>query len=326
MTTTRKGPMYDCPVCLEPLEPDANGTIAAVGFTKDRPENWVWGPYPVHDEPCQARIADPAFSNRVGTDGYEKTTIRLTAQAPETRQLLDHWAQIMDSSYVVRYSVKFWSDTISGTDEPDGKEMTPWPEMDEALNLASAHFSCLGTRSRSREAQAGYDIAVHNAARGRRVAMFAPDLTPRNPVPNLTIDRARPLTTEHIEYVLRDMAERGERASLVVVDRLQMMSRHGEDGPFRVASPDDIDEASRELKSIAMTESLGTPSVLLIARLERPRREGRPLDLDDLGAAAELEYHADLLTLVDRTGPAVVDVLVAKDRSGPAPRRFTASW
>ncbi|MFE9492465.1 MULTISPECIES: DnaB-like helicase C-terminal domain-containing protein [unclassified Streptomyces] len=232
----------------------------------------------------------------------------------------------MDSSYVVRYSVKFWSDTISGTDEPDGKEMTPWPEMDEALNLASAHFSCLGTRSRSREAQAGYDIAVHNAARGRRVAMYAPDLTPRNPVPNLTIDRARPLTTEHIEYVLPDMAERGERASLVVVDRLQMMSRHGEDGPFRVASPDDIDEASRELKSIAMTESLGTPSVLLIARLERPRREGRPLDLDDLGAAAELEYHADLLTLVDRTGPAVVDVLVAKDRSGPAPRRFTASW
>lgn len=52
----------------------------------------------------------------------------------------------------------------------------------------------------------------------------------------------------------------------------------------------------------------------------------RPLDLDDLGAAAELEYHADLVTLVDRTAPATVDVLVAKDRSGPAPRRFTASW
>ncbi|MFF3539730.1 DnaB-like helicase C-terminal domain-containing protein [Streptomyces sp. NPDC002466] len=326
MTTTRKGPMYDCPVCLESLEPDADGTIAVVGITKDRPENWVWGPYPVHDEPCRTRIADPAFSRRVGTDGYEKTAVRLPAQAPETRQLLDHWAQIMNSPYVARDSVRFWSDKISGTDKPKGKEMTPWPEMDKALNLASAHLSCLGTRSRSREAQAGYDIAVHNAARGRRVAMFAPDLTPRNSVPNLTIDRSRQLTTEHIGHVLHDMAERGERASLVVIDRLQMMSRHGEDGPSRVTSPDDIDEVSRELKLIAMTESLGTPPVLLIARLERPRREGRPLDLDDLGAAAELEYHADLVTLVDRTAPAAVDVLVAKDRSGPVPRRFTANW
>ncbi|WP_326770828.1 hypothetical protein OG978_44945 (plasmid) [Streptomyces sp. NBC_01591] len=104
------------------------------------------------------------------------------------------------------------------------------------------------------------------------------------------------------------------------------MSWHDENGPSRIASRDDIDMVSRELKSIAMTESLGTPSILLIARLERPRREGRPLDLDDLGAAAELEYHADLVTLVDRTAPATVDVLVAKDRSGPAPRRFTASW
>ncbi|MFE7757652.1 DnaB-like helicase C-terminal domain-containing protein [Streptomyces sp. NPDC057429] len=318
--------MYDCPVCLEPLEPDTGGLITVSGVTQDRPENWVFGPFPVHDEPCRDRLADPRFSLLVGTDGYEKTSTRLHANALSTQELLAHWAKIMNTSYVSRYSVQYWSDKISGTDEPNGTEMTPWPEMDEALDLSSAHFTCLGTRSRSREAQAGYDIAVHNAARGRKVAMFAPDLSPRNPVPGLTIDRSRPLTPEYIENTLQKMADRGERAALVIIDRLQVMSRHDDDGPYRVSSPDDIEVVSKELKHIAMTESLGTPPVLLIARLERPRREDHALELDDLGAAAELEYHADLLALADRTGPAEVAVLVAKDRSGPAPRHLTVNW
>ncbi|MEV4333466.1 DnaB-like helicase C-terminal domain-containing protein [Streptomyces sp. NPDC049597] len=202
--------------------------------------------------------------------------------------------------------------------------MTPWPEMDDVINLNVGHLSCLGARSRSREAQAGYDIAVHNAARGLRVAMFAPDLTARNPVPGLTIHRSQPLTAAGIETKLTDMVDSRVRADLVVIDRLQLM--HTDDGSRRVTRPEQVEPVSFELKHIAMSEYLGQPPVLLIARLERPRRQGHELHLDDLGIAAEMEYHADTVALLDRTEPAEVNVLVAKDRSGPTPRRLSVSW
>ncbi|MFE9007438.1 hypothetical protein ACFYOY_35865 [Streptomyces sp. NPDC007875] len=75
-----------------------------------------------------------------------------------------------------------------------------------------------------------------------------------------------------------------------------------------------------------MDERLGRPPILLMARLERTWRDGHELDIEDLGSGADLEYHADTVTLVDRTDPAGVRVLVAKDRYGPAPRHFTANW
>ena len=70
-----------------------------------------------------------------------------------------------------------------------------------------------------------------------------------------------------------------------------------------------------------MNERLGQPPILLMARLERPRRDGQALDIEDLGIAAELEYHADTLALLDRTR-----LYVVKDRSGPAPQRLTVAW
>ncbi|MGW7603206.1 hypothetical protein [Streptomyces antimycoticus] len=87
-----------------------------------------------------------------------------------------------------------------------------------------------------------------------------------------------------------------------------------------------MEAASPALKQAAMDERLGRPLLLLIARLERPRRDGHELDIEDLGSTADLEYHADSVTLVDRTEPAEVRVLVAKDRYGPAPRHLTANW
>ena len=49
-------------------------------------------------------------------------------------------------------------------------------------------------------------------------------------------------------------------------------------------------------------------------------------DIEDLDIAAELEYHADPLALLDRTRPSEVDILVSKDRSEAAPRRLTVTW
>ncbi|MFI2077586.1 DnaB-like helicase C-terminal domain-containing protein [Streptomyces triculaminicus] len=306
---------YDCPVCLKPVHPELAGMLIVTGVTKDHPGNWVWGPYPVHEAPCRARLADPLYDGLIGTDGYASTEARLLADAPETRELLAHWEALMRSPFIDRTMVQHWS---RGSDELDGLGMTPWPQMDDVVRLESGHLSCLGIRSRSREAQAGYDIAVDNAARGLRVALFAPDLTPRNLVPNLSIDQHRPLTTDYIRDVLSRRAAAGDRAQLVVIDRLQLMTTMG---------GTDAEGIGLRLKQLAMTEDrLGLPPILLLARLERPRRAGIPLDIEDLGSAADLEYHADTVALLDRTDPAEVNVLVAKDRSGPAPRRLTVSW
>ncbi|WP_217208863.1 DnaB-like helicase C-terminal domain-containing protein [Streptomyces sp. AC550_RSS872] len=294
-----------------------------MGATKDAPENWVWGPYPVHDSPCKDRLAHPDLQQLLDTDGYARTSIRLDLNDPHTEAVLEHWQKLMASPWMDRFAVRHWSDHLSG---PEGLEaQTPWPDMDEVAHLAAGRLTCLGTRSRSREAQAGYDIAVHNAARGMRVTMFAPDLTPRNTLPNLTIYRDAKLTPELIRDRLETAAHRGKYTDLVVIDRLQVMTARDED-PRPLSHPEQVEEVSIALKHTAMDERLKQPPILLMARLERPRRDGHPLDIEDLGIAAELEYHADTLALLDRTHPSKVDVFISKDRSGPAPRHLTVAW
>ncbi|MEV4333465.1 hypothetical protein AB0K02_23475 [Streptomyces sp. NPDC049597] len=97
---------YDCPVCLEPLAPDSEGTIAVVGVTKDQPDNWVWGPYPVHDAPCSKRLAHPELLHLLDLDGHVRTQIRLPAHAPTTRDFLAHSDELTRSPFVRRYSLQ----------------------------------------------------------------------------------------------------------------------------------------------------------------------------------------------------------------------------
>ncbi|GGY71076.1 hypothetical protein GCM10010363_60260 [Streptomyces omiyaensis] len=72
-------------------------------------------------------------------------------------------------------------------------------------------------------------------------------------------------------------------------------------------------------------KTLGEPAVLLMARLERSRRPGHPLIHECLGQAADVEYHADAVVLVDRTEISEVSVLVAKGRSLPT-RSLSVAW
>ncbi|MFI9176107.1 DnaB-like helicase C-terminal domain-containing protein [Streptomyces lincolnensis] len=294
-----------------------------MGVTRDSPDDWVWGPYPVHDNRCQDRIAHPRLQQLLETDDHTRSCIQLEVSDPQTEAVLEHWQLLMASPFIDRLAVQHWTESLSGPERPEPQ--TPWPDMDTAAHLAAGRLTCLGTRSRSREAQAGYDVAVHNSARGLRVTMFAPDLPPRNPLPGLTIFRDKILTPRLVRERLEHAAHQGSPADLVVIDRLQLMTATEQDSG-RLSSPEQVEAVSIELKHTAMTEALGQPPVLLIARLERPRRDGQPLDIDDLGIAADLEYHTDTLALLDRTQPAEVDVFIVKDRSGPAPRRLTVPW
>lgn len=146
---------YDCAVCLKPLNPDDAGTIPAVGVTEDGTDSWVWGPYPVHDSRCQDRLAHPRLQQLLETDGHTRSSIWLDLSDPHTEAVLAHCQSLMASPFIDRRAVQHWSDSLSG---PEGLEaQTPWPDMDAVAHLAAGRLTCLGTRSRSREAQAGYD-------------------------------------------------------------------------------------------------------------------------------------------------------------------------
>ncbi|GGU49338.1 hypothetical protein GCM10010211_11870 [Streptomyces albospinus] len=185
--------------------------------------------------------------HRVNRNGVFAIPQQVQADDAETGRLLAHWAQRMNSPFVGRTSLHH---TINILERSEQREVTtPWPEMDDVLNLSPGRLSCLGTRSRSREARAGYDIAVHNVACGLRAVLFAPDLTARNPVRGLTIDRTRLLTTDHMHDVLTAKVGRGEPADLVVIDRPQMM--HTEQAE-RVRTPEDAEMVSMDLKRMAL--------------------------------------------------------------------------
>lgn len=199
---------------------------------------------------------------------------------------------------------------------------TPWPQLDNTLALRPHRLVAVGGRSRSREAEAGHDIAVHNAAQGTPVLLLAPRLTPRNDVPNLLVDRTPDLTADVVEERVWGLARRPKPIGLVVIDRLQLM-RTADGGPVRTA--EDVDAIGARLKKTARRHEV---PILLMARLERPRRAGVPLETDDLGLAAGLVYTANTVVLLDRTEPDQVHALVAKDTSGfgRSPREETIDW
>ncbi|MCZ4098013.1 DnaB-like helicase C-terminal domain-containing protein [Streptomyces sp. H39-C1] len=333
--------IYDCAICVQPVALHPEAGISIAGVTKGGPDIWVWGPYPIHPGVCRSSLVSP-YDRELdsGDESYVFADVTVPAGTPKTDQLLAHWTKALPGSVAHRFPRQL---SRYGSDHQIGRE-TPWPAMDSLLDLRPARFVCLGTRARSREAEAGYDIAVHTAAQGTQVVLFAPALTPRNHVAGLTVDRTQPLTPDHVKGVLASMRAHGVRVGLVVIDRLQLMHvdsttrLYGPDEdrdpdepevfvPQRpVRTEDDVNEVGVELKRIAMAAEFEQPPILLLARLERPRRTGVPLELADLGIAAELEYPADAVLLLDRTEPGKVSVLVAKDRSGPAPDRLTVDW
>jgi hypothetical protein len=50
---------YDCYVCSQLIEPDADGMISVEGVTElPRRAAWVWGPEPLHEE-CRPALVTP---------------------------------------------------------------------------------------------------------------------------------------------------------------------------------------------------------------------------------------------------------------------------
>ncbi|MFE1775523.1 DnaB-like helicase C-terminal domain-containing protein [Streptomyces sp. NPDC059008] len=204
-----------------------------------------------------------------------------------------------------------WREPSGDADMP-----SPWPELDEHLHLRPGHLIGIGALTGSREAEAGYDLALHTAAQGEHTLLYAPHLTPRNPVPNLEI-RRRGLSPQSIEAVLEGRAGTSRPVSLVVIDHFALMQMD-DDEPFH--EPEQAADLGRRLKMLA-----SCVPIVVMAQLTVDT-DSDPLQHRHLGLAGELEYDADTLLLMHRTDSRSVEVLIAKDRHSYAPRKATITW
>ncbi|MDH6581444.1 hypothetical protein M2163_000556 [Streptomyces sp. SAI-135] len=306
---------YDCAVCLNPLSPDSAGMIKIAGVIKDGPDHWVWGPYPVHDVPCREQLAHPAAGDLLTSPEHTETSVRCDPSDPAVNALLKHWkdpsAPMSASRTLGGTHLRYWpADRSSGPEAV--RAHTPWPGLDAVMPLAPSQLLCLGVRPQSPQRQMGYDIAVHNAAQGLRVVMFAPDLPPRNPVPGLTVYRDSRLTPESIRERLHGGMGDGARHHLVVIDRLEFLSTSEDAGTL--SSHEQVGEVCTKLKEMAASDSLGCPSFLLMAHTDHVHRRGAPVHLSEMRIAIKLENYVDSLVLLSRTHPDVTSF--TKDRSG----------
>ncbi|MFH8371418.1 DnaB-like helicase C-terminal domain-containing protein [Streptomyces sp. NPDC018031] len=202
---------------------------------------------------------------------------------------------------------------------------SPWPELDPHLHLHAGHLIGIGALPGTKEARAGHSLAQHTAARGVRTVLFSPHAVPSEPsTPLLHIQRRRDLHPDAVEDVVRAFTPTQHPVGLVVIDCFQLMHANDTDGP--VSTPEQAAEVGRRLKILAFNTDYHQPPIVVMSHLRTPPAGRSPLDLSYLGLAAELEYDADTLLLLHRTGPDNVDVLIAKDRHGPAPSKTSLTW
>ncbi|MGW7521805.1 hypothetical protein ACWGJ2_40195, partial [Streptomyces sp. NPDC054796] len=105
---------------------------------------------------------------------------------------------------------------------------------------------------------------------------------------------------------------------------VELLGLDDRQGPPR--EPDQAAELGRQLKILAGEPGMNRPAVIAMAHLSPCAGRDHPLALRDLGLAAELVYDADTLLLLNGTQPHYLDVLVAKDRHGPAPMKTGITW
>ncbi|MFD8627930.1 hypothetical protein ACFV4E_29335 [Streptomyces hygroscopicus] len=212
---------------------------------------------------------------------------------------------------------------------------SPWPELGELLHLSPGHLIGIGAAPGSREAEVGYDLALHAAAHGIRTLLIAPGFPARNPVPNLTIQRRSTLSPETVERDVSSFAHMPDPVGLVVIDHFHLMTpvvpepAYAEDpidDPEDIQPADQAADTGRRLKMLATNATYHKPTVVVMAHLTPPADSNGPLALDHLGLAAELIYDTDTLLLLNRPTDHTIDVHIAKDRFGPAPRLTTVVW
>jgi len=140
----------------------------------------------------------------------------------------------------------------------------------------------------------------------------------------LTVDDRGAIKVAQIRSKVRTMQRRGE-VGLVIVDYLQLMTGSGKRTENR---QQEVSDMSRAMKLLA--KEMAVP-VVALSQLKRTAAAGpdRRPQMDDLRESGSLEQDADVVLLLHRDAeraPDVLEMLVAKNRHGPADRVLRLSW
>lgn len=195
---------------------------------------------------------------------------------------------------------------------------TPWPQIGPLLHLRDGHLVGIGMPAGAPETAMGGDLARHVASHSTHVLLYATQPQATEPVPNLTHIHSHRMTPQRIADQVASFAHTHRPVGLVVIDGFQQLQV---DEDTLLTQPEQAEDAGRHLKILA--DGLAVVVTIPMPRAQPPEQ---PLRLSDLGLAAELVYHADTLALLERTAADNIDVLVAKDRHGPAPYKTTLPW
>jgi len=140
----------------------------------------------------------------------------------------------------------------------------------------------------------------------------------------LTVDDRGAIKVAQIRSKVRTM-QRHREVGLVIVDYLQLMTGVGRRVENR---QQEVSDMSRALKLLA--KEMHVP-VLALSQLKRTATAGpdRRPQMDDLRESGSLEQDADVVILLHRdsdAAPDVLEMLIAKNRHGPADRVIRLSW
>lgn len=140
----------------------------------------------------------------------------------------------------------------------------------------------------------------------------------------LNVDDRGAIKVAQIRSKVRTMQRKGE-VGLVIVDYLQLMTGVGRRAENR---QQEVSDMSRALKLLA--KEMHVP-VLALSQLKRSNTQApdRRPQMDDLRESGSLEQDADVVILLHRdsdAAPDVLEMLIAKNRHGPADRAIRLSW
>jgi len=245
---------------------------------------------------------------------------------------------------------------------PTGQEgvVSPWPSLNAAVcGLAPGSLSIIGARPSMGKSQVALQWAIGAAKRGQAVGVFslemraeelwqravaleandAPDAVAKHRVRSvkpvntlseipLLIDQTMSQTLASLQSSVR-RANANRKLALVVVDYLQLMTAKGAN------RTEEVGVISRGLKMLAREEKV---AILALSQLNRESvKEDRPPKLSDLRDSGAVEQDADLVAFLHQSGsdraemwrsraPAPYEVIIAKQRNGPAGARVRMCW
>jgi replicative DNA helicase len=140
----------------------------------------------------------------------------------------------------------------------------------------------------------------------------------------LIVDDRGAIKVAQIRSKVRTMQRKGN-VGLVIVDYLQLMTGSSKRSENR---QQEVSDMSRAMKLLAKEMQIPVVALSQLKRTATASPDRRP-QMDDLRESGSLEQDADVVLLLHRDAeraPDVLEMLVAKNRHGPADRSIRLSW